>query len=227
MKTGILALAAAAVVGVSTSVHALDINVGNIIPPGGNAQQADLRASTDLLMFSTGSGLNRSMSAADISTLSAIASSYSGSVVVLAINTAAGTSILAFSNTAFTINNFAGSAATAGYSTGGMNVIDNGTGGLLGFGGPSANTGLYGFAMVGLDDWSTGSMNLSKGSTSNVKFLAWNSIGNNWDVSNTGSYAANGTLEFNFQVLPVPAPALLAGAGLLGAGVIRRRMKRN
>jgi hypothetical protein len=225
MKSQVLGLLAAATIGLATSAHAHNIAVGNIIPPGGNAQQASLVHTANLSLFATGTGIDRPMDAGDISTLSSIAGLYSGSVVVLAMDTAAGTSLIVMSNSAFTINSFSGSAGVAGYETGGMSVLSNGTGGLLGFGGPSASGGLYGFAMVGLEAFSTGSMNLTKGSTSDVKFLRWN--GSSWSVSNTGSYASNGTLEFNFQVLPVPAPALLAGAGLLGATVVRRRMKKN
>lgn len=225
MKIQVLGMLAAATIGLATSAHANNIAVGNIIPPGGNAQQAMLVHTDDSSLFATGTGLDRSMDATDIATLSSIASLYTGSVVVLAMDTAEGTSLIVLSNASFTINNFSSSAAEAGYETGGMTVLSNGTGGLVGFGGPSVNTGLYAFAMVGMEAYSTGSMNLTRGSSSDVKFLRWN--GSGWSVSNTGTYATNGSLEFNFQVLPVPAPALLAGAGLLGATVVRRRMKRN
>ncbi len=225
MKSQLLGMLAAATIGLATSAQAHNIQVGNIIPPGGNAEQASLVHGTDLSLFATGTGVDRPMDASDITTLSGIASAYTGSVVVFAMDTAAGTSLVVLSNAAFTINSFASSAAEAGYETGGMTVLSNGTGGLIGFGGPAASSGLYGFAMVGLEALSTGSMNLTQGSTSDVKFLRWN--GSGWSVSNTGTYASNGSLEFNFQVLPVPAPALLAGAGLLGATVLRRRMKKN
>ena len=225
MKSQIEGMLAAATIGIATSAHALNISVGNIIPPGGNAQQASLIAGTELSRFASGTGVDRPMDASDISTLSGVASLYTGSVVVFAMNTAAGTSLVVLSDAAFTINSFASSAASSGYETGGMTVLSNGTGGILGFGGPAAGSGLYGFAMAGLEAFSTGSMNLTQGSTSDVKFLRWN--GSGWAVSNTGTYASNGSLEFNFQVLPVPAPALLAGAGLLGATIVRRRMKKN
>lgn len=225
MKSQVLGMLAAATIGLATSAHALSIQVGNIIPPGGNAQQASLVEGTNLSLFATGTGVDRPMDASDITTLSGIAGLYSGSVVVFAMNTAAGTSMVVLSNAAFTINNFASSAADAGYETGGMTILSNGTGGIVGFGGPAASSGLYGFAMAGLEAFSTGSMNLTKGSTSDVKFLRWN--GSGWAVSNTGAYSGNGSLEFNFQVLPVPASALLAGAGLLGATVVRRRMKKH
>ncbi|MGA1516495.1 MAG: hypothetical protein ACO396_01855, partial [Phycisphaerales bacterium] len=81
------------------------------------------------------------------------------------------------------------------------------------------------FAAVNLPASSTGAINLGQGASTNVKFLSYN--GSAWTVDRTSSYASNGSLEFNFQVLPVPAPALLAGAGLLGATVVRRRMKKN
>lgn len=228
MKTGFLAMAVAAAVGVATSANALNISVGNIIPPGGNQEQASLVAGTDLSLFTVGTGLDNPMSGSDISTLSGIAGLYSGSVVVFAMNTGAGTALVAVSNAAFTLSSATSSESTGGFETGGMNVYDNGSGGIVAFGGPSASGGLYGFAMVNMGAWSTGAMTLVKGASTDVKFLRY--TGSGWAVSNTGNYSgsgSSGSLDFNFQVLPVPAPALLAGAGLIGAGVIRRRMKRN
>jgi hypothetical protein len=222
MKSQVLGVLAAATIGLATSAHALNISVGNIIPPGGNAEQAFLAAGTASIFAPA--GFDNAMQAGDISTLSGIASAYTGSVVVLAMETLSGTSLVIMSDASFTLNNASENFADAGFQTGGMTVSDTGNG-ISAFGTPLADTGLYAFAMVGLDAYSTGSANISKGSTSNVKFLRWD--GSSWAVSNTGSYASNGTLEFNFQVLPVPAPALLAGAGLLGATVVRRRMKKN
>jgi hypothetical protein len=227
MKSQFVGMLAAATIGLATSAHALNISVGNIIPPGGNAEQAYLAAGTNLSLFATGTGVDRTMSAGDITTLSGIANLYSTSVVVLAMDTAAGTSLIIMSKTAFSIGSANASEATAGYETGGMTVLANGLGGLNAFGGPSATGGLFAFALTGLEAWATGGVTLAKGSTTDVKFLEWRS---GWVVSNTGNYngsSSSSSLTFNFEVLPVPAPALLAGAGLLGATVVRRRMKKN
>ncbi len=227
MKSRVLGLLAAATIGLASSAHAHNIAIGNIIPPGGNAQQASLVHGTDLSLFTTGTGVDRSMSASDISTLSGIAALYSGSVVVIAMDTAVGTALIVMSDTNFSIGSATASEAIAGYETGGMTVLSNGMGGLNAFGGPSPTSGLYAFALTGLEVWATGGVTLAKGSSTDVKFLRWNG---GWSVSNTGNYngsSASSSLTFNFEVLPVPAPALLAGAGLLGATIVRRRMKRN
>jgi hypothetical protein len=227
MKSRVLGLLAAATIGLASSAHAHNIAIGNIIPPGGNAQQASLVHGTDLSLFTTGTGVDRSMSASDISTLSGIAALYSGSVVVIAMDTAVGTALIVMSDTNFSIGSATASEAIAGYETGGMTVLSNGMGGLNAFGGPSPTSGLYAFALTGLEPWATGGVTLAKGSSTDVKFLRWNG---GWSVSNTGNYngsSASSSLTFNFEVLPVPAPALLAGAGLLGATIVRRRMKRN
>ncbi len=223
MKSQFVGMLAAATIGLATSAHALNIQVGNIIPPGGNAEQAYLAAGSGSIF--TPDVFDNAMLPGDVSTLSGIASAYSGSVVVLSMDTLSGTSLIVMSDSSFRINNASENFAAAAFQTGGMNVSDTGTG-ISAFGTPLAGAGLYAFAMVGLEAYSTGSINISKLSTLDVKFLSWN--GSAWGVSNTGTYsAANGTLEFNFQVLPVPAPALLAGAGLLGATIVRRRMKKN
>lgn len=227
MKSHLLGMLAAATIGLATSAHALNISVGNIIPPGGNAQQASLVHATDLSLFATGTGVDRQMDASDITTLTGIANLYSTSVVVVAMDTAAGTSLIIMSTTNFSIGSATASEAIAGYETGGMTVLSNGMGGLNAFGGPSPDGGLYAFALTGLEPWATGGVTLAKGSTTDVKFLRWNG---GWVVSNTGNYngsSPSSSLTFNFEVLPVPAPALLAGAGLLGATIVRRRMKKN
>jgi hypothetical protein len=227
MKSQVLGMLAAAAIGLATSAHAHNIAIGNIIPPGGNAQQASLIHAVDPTLFATGSGVDRAMSASDLSTLSGIAALYSGSVVVLAMDTAAGTSLIVMSDTNFSIGSATASEATAGYESGGMTVLSNGMGGLNAFGGPSPDSGLYAFALTGLEPWATGGVTLAKGSTTDVKFLRWNGA---WVVSNTGNYngsSSSSSLTFNFEVLPVPAPALLAGAGLIGATVVRRRMKKH
>jgi hypothetical protein len=227
MKSQVLGVLAASMIGLASSAHALNISVGNIIPPGGNAEQASLVAGTDMSLFATGSGVDRSMTASDITTLSGIAGLYSGSVVVVAMNTSAGTSLIIMSDTNFSIGSATASEAISGYETGGMTVLSNGMGGLNAFGGPSASGGLFAFALTGLDAWATGGVTLAKGNTTSVKFLEWRG---GWTVSNTGNYngsSSSSSLTFNFEVLPVPAPALLAGAGLLGATVVRRRMKKN
>jgi len=58
----------------------------------------------------------------------------------------------------------------------------------------------------------------------NVAYLTW--TGSNWAVSGSGSASgtSNHFLAVSTYSVPVPAPALLAGAGLVGAAALRRRM---
>jgi hypothetical protein len=223
MKSQFVGMLAAATIGLATSAHALNISVGNIIPPGGNAEQAGLVAGTAAI-FGGASGTIADPSA-ELTDLSAIAAGYSGSVVVFALNTNSGTSLVVMSDVAFSINQLSFSATSGAYQTGGVSTMATASGGLLGSGNPADVGGYRIFAAVNLPAFSTGAINLGQGASTNVKFLSYN--GSAWTVDRTSSYASNGSLEFNFQVLPVPAPALLAGAGLLGATVVRRRMKKN
>ncbi len=216
-------LSLAATLAMAVPASGIVIHVGNIIPPGGNTQQADLVAGTDLSLFTTGSGFDRLMSASDVNSLDDIANSFSGSVVTLAMNTSAGVALIIMSNTAFGISSFTASGSTAGYDTGGVNTYGNGSGGLIGFGTPASIGGFRAVAIVGLLSHSTGAINLTQGSASNVKFLAW--AGNSWAEDTTGTFSGSGTLNFNFEVVsnPVPAPLLLGCVALLGAVVVRRR----
>lgn len=206
------------------STWALNIQVGNIIPPGGNQQSAYLASGTDLSLFASGSGLDRLMSAAEINALDDIAALYSGSLVAISMNTAAGTSLILMSDSSFSVNSYTASSATAGYDTGGLTVVGNGNGGLLGWGSPALDNDLYAFAIVGLTANTTGAMTLARGSTTDVRFLKW--TGSTWALETTGTYASNGTINFNYQVLPIPAPLALGCGGLAAAVVLRRWFER-
>ena len=226
MKSQVLGMLAAATIGLATSAHALNISVGNIIPPGSNLASAYLAAGSASI-FGADSGTIVDPSS-ELTDLAAIASGYSGSVVVLALDTNSGTSLVVMSDAAFSINQLSFSSTSGAYQTGGVSTSPTLSGGMLGSGIPTAVGGYGIFAAVNLEAFSTGSMNLGNGGVggaTDVKFLAWD--GSGWAVNRTSAFAGNGSLEFNFQVLPVPAPALIAGAGLLGATVLRRRMKKN
>jgi hypothetical protein len=62
MKSQVLGMLAAAAIGLATSAHAHNIAIGNIIPPGGNAQQASLIHAVDPTLFATPSTADRSWS---------------------------------------------------------------------------------------------------------------------------------------------------------------------
>ena len=59
-----------------------------------------------------------------------------------------------------------------------------------------------------------------------VRYLTWNGSASAWADSGSGSAnnTSNHFLAVSTYSIPVPAPALLAGAGLVGAAALRRRM---
>jgi len=56
----------------------------------------------------------------------------------------------------------------------------------------------------------------------NVRYLSWN--GSSWATVGSANGATSSSLNVATYSVPVPAPALLAGAGLVGAAALRRRM---
>jgi len=58
--------------------------------------------------------------------------------------------------------------------------------------------------------------------TFNINYLSWG--GTAFNVVGSGTNATTSSLSVATYVVPVPAPALLAGAGLIGAAALRRRM---
>jgi hypothetical protein len=224
MKGRLMGALVAVTLGAASQAHALSIFVGNIIPPGGNAESAMLRDGT-LGIFGAPSGINNYMDAAAITAIAGVVGS-STAVNVFAVNTNLGTALIMASTAQFSLNADSASPGAVLFqsgSTGGMSAIV-GSPGVLAAGGLNATSGIFAAALVGLGANTTGSATLTKGSTANVRFLSWN--GDAWTVDRTSNYASNGSLNFNFEVLPLPAPLAIAGLGLVGAGVLRRRMSK-
>ncbi len=63
----------------------------------------------------------------------------------------------------------------------------------------------------------------SGGAAFGVSYLNWGGTGAYSEVASAGSATSSG-LNTALYAVPVPAPALLAGAGLVGAAALRRRM---
>jgi len=78
------------------------------------------------------------------------------------------------------------------------------------------------FAGMGAGDV-IGGANVSDTSNGmNVRYLSYS--GSAWNVVGSANGASSSNLNFATYQVPVPAPALLAGAGLVGAAALRRRM---
>jgi len=76
------------------------------------------------------------------------------------------------------------------------------------------------FAGMGVGDV-IGGANVSD-TTMNVRYLSYTSGA--WNVVASADGASSSNLNFATYQVPVPAPVLLAGAGLVGAAALRRRM---
>jgi hypothetical protein len=212
----------AVTLGAASQAHALGIFVGNIIPPGGNAESATLRDGS-LAIFGVQSGVTNPMDGAAIAAISGVIGS-STAVNVFAVNTIQGTALILASTVNFGLTGSSDSPGSVLFQTGGLSAIAAFPSGVSVSGGLNADSGLFAAALVGLGPYTAGSVTLGKGSTTEVRFLSWN--GDAWTVDRTSNYASNGNLNFNFEVLPLPAPLAIAGLGLVGAGVLRRRMSK-
>lgn len=222
MKGRLMGVLAAVTLGAASQAHALGIFVGNIIPPGGNQESAMLRDG-NLAIFGVPSGVSNPMDAAAITAIGGVIGS-STAVNVFAVNTNQGTALILASTANFGLTGSSDSPGSVLFQTGGLTAGVAFPSGVSVSGGLNADTGLFAAAFVGLGPYTAGSVTLGKGGTSDVRFLSWN--GSAWTVDRTSAYASNGTLTFNFEVLPVPAPLAIAGLGLVGAGVLRRRMSK-
>ena len=222
MKGRLMGALVAVTLGAASQAHALSIFVGNIIPPGGNAESAMLRDGC-LEIFGVPSGVNNAMDGDAIAAISGVIGS-STAVNVFAVNTNQGTALILASAAQFGLTGSSNSPGSVLFQTGGLTAGVAFPFGVSVTGGLGADDGLYAAALVGLGPYTSGSVTLGQGSTTNVRFLSWN--GDAWTVDRTSAYSSNGSLNFNFEVLPLPAPLAIAGLGLVGAGVLRRRMSK-
>lgn len=242
MKGRILGVMAAATLGLTSLASAAGLELSSISPPGAGLPGSDARlfAGPQGSLFggaAATSGNAENLSAADLGAMVSAISPVVGQVYVFCVDNSIGeTSMVILAG-----GSIGTALATAGsgdgvYQTGGVTIQTTSGGGFSSSGSLNTSTaaGLTDWSAFVYDDmdlWSTGTVTLLGGNggtiatNATVNFLAWNAVTSSYDVAT--STAMDGSLSFNFQVVPVPAPALLAGVGLLGAGIVRRRMARN
>ena len=242
MKGRIFGVMAAATLGLTSLASAAGLELSSISPPGAGLPGSDARlfAGPQGSMFSGSaatSGNAENLSAVDLGILVAAVSPVIGQVYVFSVDNSIGeTSLVILAGGSFNSTLMNAGSGEGVFQTGGVTVSQVVGGGYTSSGtlNTSTHAGLTDWAAFVYDDmalWSTGSITLYGGGSgtiatnATVNFLSWNAGTSSYDVET--STAMDGSLAFNFQVVPVPAPALLAGVGLLGAGIVRRRMARN
>jgi len=111
-----------------------------------------------------------------------------------------------------------------GTSTGGIGTYNTSTK-QWSTGGVNLNGGETLFVMfAGLPVGGAVAGNTTSSTTFGVEYLSWNGTG--WDSNYSVAGAGSSGLNVSTYAVPVPAPALLAGAGLVGAAALRRRMSK-
>jgi len=226
----------AATLGVASAANANLIEIGSISPPGTGApgSTAGLVGAPLLSIFGGApqtSGSGASMSGGDLTSLITQTGAVSGQVYVLAAYTANGPSLVVLAGGIVQTSVLTNTNGTGAFQTGGVNVSTLGGGGFSSIGTLNTSGGFGAFAYVGMPIFATtGSVTLfgqdSPGYVSRnatVNFLSWNGTG----FTTVNSQNMDGSISFQFSVVPVPAPAAIAGLGLLGAGLLRRRMAKN
>jgi len=227
--------------GPSWTVDAADINGGfdtTVFTASGNAHHdiansgglSGAQTNFDALLGSSGAGLSNGV------TLAADTLYYFGYT-----DSSTGLGYFGFTYTAGgagqTLNvNWTGSNPTGGFysaegTIGGANSVTStyGSYGSNQYSSTALSLGsgdsLYG-VFAGMTATSTVQGNIAStvGTNFNVAYLTW--TGSAWTVSGSGSTSgtSNHFLAVSTYSVPVPAPALLAGAGLVGAAALRRRM---
>jgi len=91
----------------------------------------------------------------------------------------------------------------------------------------SAGKTFYVFGGLSVGSAFNGSVSNGSGETGNfgIAYLSWN--GSSWTTkASLASGATGSAISVASYAVPVPAPVLLAGAGLIGAAAIRRRMSK-
>jgi len=110
------------------------------------------------------------------------------------------------------------SGTIIGSSWGSSATVADGTTMLIMFGGLSVGQSFQFQAESMQSDGTT-----SGGAAFAISYLNWGGTGAYSEVASAGTATSSG-LNTALYAVPVPAPALLAGAGLVGAAALRRRM---
>jgi len=236
MKGRILGMAVAATLGIASLANAHPIDVGQISPPGTGLPGSSGRLEAAPLAVFSGPGATSGSAnnmGGDLATLVAAVNPVAGQVYVFAVESASGASIVVLAGGSVNTSVLTNTGGTGVYQTGGVNISSLMAGGFSSIGTMDAVGGNSSFAYVNMPIYTTGSVTLFGqdgvlgriGTTATVNFLSWNSISSTF--STVTSQNMDGSLSFQFQVVPVPAPVALAGLGLVGAGLLRRRMAKN
>jgi hypothetical protein len=238
MKGRIFGVMAAATLGLTSLASAGGLDLSSISPPGAGNVGSEYTlwgGPTGSLFSGTAatSGSAENLSSGDLATLVGLVSPVAGQVYVFATRDNSGTSLVILAGGSFNSTLMNAGTGDGVFQTGGVLVDTTGSGGFTSSGTLNTGTGssFAAFVYDDMDLWSNGSITLYGGGSgtiatnATVNFLSWNSGTGTYDT--LGSSNMDGSMAFNFQVVPVPAPALLAGVGLLGAGIVRRRMARN
>jgi len=239
MNGRIIGVVAAASLALASVASANPIQLSRITPPGaGNPGSTALLRPAPLAVFggapaTSGSANNLPAGpGTDFATLVAAVNPAAGQVYVFAVatgNILQPTALVVMTGGALqtTLSNTYG--GTGVFQTGGVNVNPSGSG-YSGFGSILAPNGTGIFAFVGMPYLTDGGMAFSGGGAGGVplnafvNFLTWDGTAL---VEHSDAQMSGGSLNFVFQVVPVPAPAALAGLGLIGAGLLRRRMSKH
>jgi len=236
MKGRILGVAVAATLGIASLANAHPIDVGQISPPGTGLPGSSGRLEAAPLAVFSGPGATSGSAnnmGGDLATLVAAVNPVAGQVYVFAVESASGASLVVLAGGSVNTSVLTNTGGTGVYQTGGVNISSLMAGGFSSIGTMDAVGGNSSFAYVNMPIYTTGSVTLFGqdgvlgriGTTATVNFLSWNSISSTF--STVTSQNMDGSLSFQFQVVPVPAPVALAGLGLVGAGLLRRRMAKN
>jgi len=244
MKGRIFGMTAVAALGLTSLASAGGLELTSISPPGaGNpGSSALLWGGPQGSVFSGAaatSGSAENMSAADLTALVGMVSPVVGQVYVFAVgDDLSGTSLVILAGGTFESTLMGAGTGEGVFQTGGVTVSPVVGGGFSSGGtlNTSTETGLTDWAAFVYDDmdlWSSGTITLFGDNTvdgaidddATVNFLTYNVGSGAYQVATSSTMG--GSISFNFQVVPVPAPAMLAGVGLLGAGIVRRRMAKN
>ena len=139
-------------------------------------------------------------------------------------------------NSASTYNMFMTAQTSPAFNFGTLGVLEDGAGTL---GTVNVNTGVYSnetislaagasffTVMGGFTPGQSVDMDVSRTvqqtGSFDIQYLTWSN--NAWAIGGSGAGAEASSLSFATYQIPVPAPMLLAGVGLVGAAVLRRRM---